>query len=121
MPDSSVVPLKLTTEDTEKRSVALSSLLAAVGLTAMKIVVGLLTGSLGILAEAAHSALDLLAAGVTLWAVHMSARPADRKQNYGYGKFENLSALVETLLLLVTCIWIVYEASRRLPAAGGQR
>ena len=55
-----------------------------------------------------------MAAGVTLWAVHMSARPADRQQNYGYGKFENLSALFETLLLIVTCCWVVYEASRRL-------
>ena len=83
-------------------------------LTVLKLVVGLMTHSLGILAEAAHSGLDLLASGVTLWAVHMSSRPADRKQTYGYGKFENLSALFETLLLLVTCFWIVYEASRRL-------
>ena len=98
----------------EKLRVAVSSLLAATVLTVLKLVVGLRTHSLGILAEAAHSGLDLLAAGVTLWAVHMSSRPADRKQTYGYGKFENLSALFETLLLLVTCLWIVYEASRRL-------
>ena len=94
--------------------VALLSLLAASVLTVLKLVVGLLTFSLGILAEAAHSGLDLLAAGVTLWAVRMSSRPADHKHTYGYGKFENLSALFETLLLLVTCLWIVYEASRRL-------
>ncbi len=98
----------------EKLRVALASLLAAVLLTVLKLVVGLFTGSLGILAEAAHSSLDLAAACVTLWAVRMSSRPADRNQTYGYGKFENLSALFETLLLLVTCIWIVYEASRRL-------
>jgi cation diffusion facilitator family transporter len=98
----------------EKLRVAIASLLAATLLTVLKLVVGVLTLSLGILAEAAHSALDLLATGVTLWAVHMSARPADRNQNYGYGKFENLSALVETLLLLATCLWIVYEAARRL-------
>ena len=73
-----------------------------------------MTLSLGVLAEAAHSGLDLAAAVVTLWAVRMSSRPADRQQTYGYGKFENLSALFETLLLLVTCLWIVYEASRRL-------
>ncbi|MGA2256016.1 MAG: cation diffusion facilitator family transporter, partial [Thermoguttaceae bacterium] len=97
----------------EKLGVAVASLLAAILLTVLKLVVGLITNSLGILAEAAHSGLDLLAAGVTLWAIRMSARPADRKQTYGYGKFENLSALFETLLLLVTCIWIVYEASRR--------
>jgi cation diffusion facilitator family transporter len=98
----------------EKHSVALGSLLAAVGLTAGKLVIGLATNSLGILSEAAHSGLDLVAAAVTLWAVHISSRPADQDHTYGHGKFENLSALVETLLLLLTCVWIVWEASHRL-------
>jgi cation diffusion facilitator family transporter len=98
----------------EKFRVAVSSLAAACALMLLKLLVGLWTHSLGILAEAAHSSLDLVAAGVTLWAVQMSSRPADRQQTYGYGKFENLSALFETLLLLATCAWIVYEASRRL-------
>ena len=98
----------------EKFRVALSSLAAAIALTLLKLLVGLWTHSLGILAEAAHSSLDLVAAIVTLWAVHMSSRPADRQHTYGYGKFENLSALFQTLLLLATCAWIVYEASRRL-------
>ena len=73
-----------------------------------------MTGSLGILAEAAHSALDLAAAVVTLFAVRVSDRPADASHLYGHGKVENLSALFETLLLLVTCIWIIYEAMHRL-------
>jgi cation diffusion facilitator family transporter len=98
----------------EKRSVALSSVLAAVGLTGFKIVVGLTTGSLGILAEAAHSGLDLVAAMMTLFAVRISGRPADRSHLYGHGKVENLSALFETILLLVTCAWIMYEAIHRL-------
>ena len=80
----------------------------------MKIVVGLLTNSLGILAEAAHSGLDLIAAGVTYFAVRASGRPPDHEHNYGHGKVENLSAHGETLLLLVTCVWIVYEAIQRL-------
>jgi cation diffusion facilitator family transporter len=87
---------------------------AAIGLTAFKVVVGLLTGSLGILAEAAHSALDLVAAIMTLLAVRISARPPDREHLYGHGKVENLSALFETLLLVATCAWIVWEAVRRL-------
>ncbi|HLJ05241.1 MAG TPA: cation diffusion facilitator family transporter [Acetobacteraceae bacterium] len=103
-------------EDREKQSVALSSLLAAVGLTAFKIVVGLATGSLGILAEAAHSGLDLIAAGMTLVAVRISSRPPDRSHLYGHGKLENLSALFETLLLLLTCGWVAWEASHRLIA-----
>ena len=100
--------------DREKRWVALSSLLAAIGLTLTKLAVGLWTNSLGILAEAAHSGLDLVAAAMTLWAVRVSAQPADRQHTYGHGKVENLSALGETLLLLLTCVWIVYESVRRL-------
>ena len=100
--------------DREKRLVALSSVIAAIFLTSMKVVVGLLTGSLGILSEAAHSGLDLAAAAVTLYAVRISGQPADREHTYGHGKVENLSALFETALLLVTCIWIIYEAIQRL-------
>jgi len=102
----------------EKRNVALSSLAAAVLLTVLKLVVGLMTNSLGILSEAAHSALDLVAAGMTLWAVRISSRPADGSHTYGHGKFENLSALGETALLLVTCAWIVYEGVKRLVVGG---
>lgn len=98
----------------EKQQAALSSVLAAIGLTAFKIVVGIMTGSLGILSEAAHSGLDLVAALVTFFAVRVSDKPADEQHRYGHGKVENFSALIETLLLLVTCIWIIYEATKRL-------
>ena len=98
----------------EKRSAAASSVVAAVFLTAIKVVVGIATGSLGILAEAAHSGLDLVAAVVTLFAVRASGKPADREHTYGHGKIENLSALFEAILLLVTCMWIIYEAVQRL-------
>jgi cation diffusion facilitator family transporter len=100
--------------DREKRRAAMSSVCAAVGLTGMKIVVGVLTGSLGILAEAAHSGFDLLAAAMTYLAVRFSGRPADRDHPYGHGKIESLSALFETLLLLGTCLWIIYAATNRL-------
>jgi cation diffusion facilitator family transporter len=98
----------------EKRSAAMSSVIAALGLTTFKIIVGLTTGSLGILAEAAHSGLDLMAAAMTFLAIRISGKPADRNHLYGHGKAENLSALFETLLLLVTCVWIIYEATHRL-------
>jgi cation diffusion facilitator family transporter len=101
-------------EQQEKRWAALTSLAAAVGLTAFKVIVGVVTGSLGILAEAAHSGLDLVAAFMTFLAVRFSGRPADRTHHYGHGKIENLSALFETLLLLATCVWIVREAIHRL-------
>jgi cation diffusion facilitator family transporter len=98
----------------DKRSAALSSVIAAIGLTGFKLIVGLLTNSLGILAEAAHSGLDLVAAAMTFFAVHVSDRPADKNHPFGHGKIENLSALFETVLLLVTSGWIIYEAIRRL-------
>jgi cation diffusion facilitator family transporter len=102
------------TAEKEKKLVALSSVLAAIFITAFKLVIGLLTHSLGILAEAAHSALDLVAAAVTFFAVRISGKAPDEKLMFGYGKVENLSALFETFLLLVTCVWIVYEAIQRL-------
>ena len=90
----------------EKRRVALISVAAAIVLTGGKLVVGLLTGSLGMLSEAAHSGLDMVAAIVTYLAVRISGRPADSDHPYGHGKVENLSALFETLLLLITCCWL---------------
>jgi cation diffusion facilitator family transporter len=98
----------------EKRAAALSSVIAAIGLTTFKIIVGVLTNSLGILAEAAHSGLDLAAAVMTYFAVRVSDRPADKGHNFGHGKVENLSALFETVLLLVTSAWIISEAIQRL-------
>ena len=98
----------------EKRSAALSSVIAAIGLTTFKLIVGLLTNSLGILAEAAHSGLDLVAAAMTYFAVRVSDKPADKEHPFGHGKIENLSALFETVLLLITSAWIIYEAIQRL-------
>lgn len=107
--------MELTAQaDLEKKNAALSSVVAAVILTTFKIIVGALTGSLGILAEAAHSSLDLIAALVTFLAVRLSGKPADAEHRYGHGKIENLSALFETLLLLGTCVWIISEAVQRL-------
>jgi cation diffusion facilitator family transporter len=98
----------------EKRGVALNSVLAATAITVLKVMVGIATGSLGILSEAAHSGLDLIAAAITLFSVRVSDKPADADHQYGHGKVENFSAFLETGLLLLTCVWIVYEAIRRL-------
>ncbi|MBM2814843.1 MAG: Cation transporter [Ignavibacteria bacterium] len=101
-------------ENKEKRTVALSSIAAAVLLTVTKFVVGITTGSLGILSEALHSGLDLVAAVMTYFAVKFADRPPDKDHNWGHGKIENLSALGETVLLFITCIWIIYEGVMRL-------
>jgi cation diffusion facilitator family transporter len=98
----------------EKRSVALISVFAAIFLTGFKLIIGIVTGSLGILSEALHSGLDLVAAVITFFSVSVSDKPADKNYNYGHGKIENFSALLETILLLITCGWIIYEAITRL-------
>lgn len=98
----------------EKKRVALISVFAAIFLTGFKLVVGIVTGSLGILSEALHSGLDLVAAVITYFSVRISDKPADREHNYGHGKIENFSAFIETILLLITCTWIIYEAVERL-------
>jgi cation diffusion facilitator family transporter len=98
----------------EKKRVALISVFAAIFLTGFKLVIGVLTGSLGILSEALHSGLDMVAAVITYFSVRISDKPADKDHNYGHGKVENFSAFIETILLLITCAWIIKEAINRL-------
>jgi cation diffusion facilitator family transporter len=98
----------------EKQRVARNSVLVAIVITVFKFIIGILSGSLGILSEALHSSLDLVAAVVTLFSVRVSDKPADADHQYGHGKIENFSAFIETGLLLTTCVWIVYEAFQRL-------
>ena len=102
------------TKSNEKLWTAVSSAFAAFALTSFKAIVGLLTGSLGILAEAAHSGLDLITALITAFAVGTSCKPADHEHPYGHGKIENISAFVETALLMVTCVWIISTAMKRI-------
>ncbi len=98
----------------QKRTAAIISLLAALGMVALKLAAGLLTGSLALLSEAAHSGLDFIASGITLFSVQVSDRPADEDHNYGHGKIESLSAFVEVFLMLGSCVWIVTEAVQRI-------
>lgn len=98
----------------KKESVALSSVFASLAMTFGKAIVGILTGSMGILSEALHSLLDLVAAAMTYFAVRIGDKPADECHNYGHGKVESVSALVETGLLFVTSVWIIYEAVQKL-------
>ncbi len=105
--------------DTEKQNkrkinVAVSSVIAAVFLTAIKLIFALSTGSLGLLSEFAHSGLDLFAAIVTVFSVKISSKPADLEHQYGHGKIENLSAIAQVGILFFTCGYIIYEAVNRL-------
>jgi cation diffusion facilitator family transporter len=97
-----------------KRAAAVSSIFAALAITLLKLLTGVLSGSIGMLSEAAHSGIDLVAAGITLFTVRISDRPADEEHNYGHGKLENLSAAAEILIMLGSCVWIAVEAVRRI-------
>src|SRR2546425_1849299 len=108
-----VVPYSVE-EGREKKRAALLSVGSALLLVSLKTFLVVRTGSLGVLSEALHSGLDLLAAIITFLSVRMADQPADEKHPYGHGKFENFSAFVETGLLALTALYIVYEAFDRL-------
>src|ERR1700744_921167 len=89
----------------EKRRVSLHSMLAASAMTLLKLAAGLLSGSLGVLSDAAPSGLDLAGATLTFFSVRVSDKPADDAHTYGHGKFENLSAFIESGLMAISCAW----------------
>src|SRR5262245_26812714 len=97
-----------------KQKVALSSIAASAGLTMAKAVVGVISGSLALLSQAAHSLIDLGATVMTYFAVRTSGKPADAEHHYGHGKVESVSALIETALLFVLAGVVIWEAAKRL-------
>ena len=97
-----------------KRRVARSSMLAAAAMTLLKLAAGLLSGSLGVLSDAAHSGLDMAGAALTFFSVRVSDKPADEDHTYGHGKIENLSAFGEAVLMAFSCAWIIWEAIERI-------
>lgn len=98
----------------QKRRVALHSMVAAGAMTLLKLAAGLLSGSLGVLSDAAHSALDLVGVTLTFFSVQVSDKPADEDHTYGHGKVENLTAFGEAGLMAVSCAWIIWEAMQRI-------
>ncbi len=109
------IPRNISAEaSAAKQNAVLGSVLAASGITLLKIITGLSTGSLGMLSEAAHSGIDLVASTLTLFSVHISDRPADDDHTYGHGRVESLSAFIETVFMLASSIWIIVEAVRRI-------
>src|SRR6516165_8342858 len=110
---TSAVP-SLADSSAEKRRVALHSMLAAAAMTLLKLAAGLVSGSLGVLSDAAHSGLDLAGAALTFFSVRVSDKPADEDHTYGHGKVENVSAFAEAGLMGVSCAWFIIEAMRRM-------
>src|SRR5216684_1027015 len=109
-----VLPQGLHTAIQEKKRAALLSIGSAALLLCLKTFLVFRTDSLGILSEALHSGLDLVAAVITFLSVRVSDQPADERHPYGHGKFENFSAFIETGLLILTAVYIIYEAFYRL-------
>jgi len=104
----------LSPEANNKTRAAVLSVASNTLLIVLKVAVGLLIGSVAVLSEAAHSAMDLVAALIAFFAVRASSRAADSEHPYGHGKFENLSGTIEALLIFAAAIWIIYEAVQRL-------
>jgi cation diffusion facilitator family transporter len=98
----------------DKERVALTSIFASGGLTLAKGIVGVLTGSLAVLSEAAHSLIDFGATLMTYFAVRVSGKPADEEHHYGHGKVESVTALAETALLFLLSGVVIWEAGKRL-------
>lgn len=93
-----------------KTQVARLSVLSNTLLIILKFIVGIITGSVSIISEAIHSAMDLLAAIIAFFSVRISGIPPDREHPYGHGKYENISGVIESLLILIASAWIIYEA-----------
>lgn len=94
--------------------VAFLSVLSNSTVVILKVIVGLFTGSVAIISEAIHSLLDLLASFIAFLSVRISSKPADKEHPYGHGKVENISGTIETLLIFVAGIWIIYECINKI-------
>jgi len=102
-------------EHTKRKSrIAALSVLSNSMLVIFKLIVGLFTGAVSVLSEAIHSAVDLVASLIAFFAVRAAGKPADDKHTFGHGKFENLSAAIEGLLIFVAAGWIIYESVQKL-------
>ena len=100
-----------------KKRTAWLSIFSNTILVILKLMVGLYVGAVSLISEALHSGTDLIAALIAFWAVHKSELPPDLEHDYGHGKYENLSAAVEALLIVGAAIGIVYEAVEKFHTA----
>lgn len=98
----------------QKVKVARLSIASNTLLIIMKLIVGILSGSVSIISEAIHSSMDLVAAFIAFFAVRVSDNPPDSKHQYGHGKFENVSGVIEAILIFVAAAWIIFEAVKKL-------
>ncbi|MBK1813921.1 cation transporter [Clostridium sp. YIM B02505] len=98
----------------EKNNVAKLSIISNSIIIILKIVFGIFTGSVSIMSEAIHSSVDLVAAIIAFISVKLSGKPADEEHPYGHGKMENVSGVIEALLIFVAAFWIIFEAAKKV-------
>lgn len=98
----------------EKTKIARLSILSNTSLIGIKLAVGLSTGSVSIISETIHSTMDLAASIIAFFSVRISSRPADKQHPYGHGKFENISGVIESILIFIASLWIIIESSKKL-------
>ncbi len=101
-------------EDSHKRNIALFSLLVSVFLVVVKIAIAYFTNSMGVFSEALNNGLDIVTVLITFLAIRISTRPADKDHTYGHGKYENLSAFLETIIISALCFFIIYKSIQRI-------
>lgn len=100
----------------QKTNAARLSIFSNTGLIVLKLVVGIISGSVSIISEAIHSFMDLLASVIAYFSVRISDKPADIRHPYGHGKFENVSGVAEAMLIFIAAGWIIYEAIKKILA-----
>ena len=98
----------------EKKFAALMSILSNSSLIILKIIAGIISGSIGILSEAIHSCSDLLASFIAFFSIAKASQPADHEHQYGHGKYEDFAGLTEGLLIILAAFYIIYEAAKKI-------
>jgi cation diffusion facilitator family transporter len=98
----------------EKVKVARLSIISNSLLITLKLIVGIFTGSVSIISEAIHSTMDLAASLIAFFSVKVSDQPPDKTHPYGHGKYENVSGVIEALLIFIASVWIIYEAIKKI-------
>ncbi len=96
-----------------KAKTARLSIFSNITLVILKLIAGIFTGSISIISEAIHSSMDLIASFMAFYSVRVSSNPPDKQHPYGHGKIENISGVIEALLIFIASIWIIYESAKK--------
>jgi len=107
---------KIQTKSLQRKKVMTASLsiISNSVLIILKVTIGIISGSVSIISEAIHSGMDLMAAIIAFFSVRISGMPPDKNHQYGHGKFENVSGVIEALLIFIAAGWVIFEAVKKI-------